>query len=557
MTEGAVTERAVTEGAVPERAVTAKAVTAKAPAPGVRRAMLWPHRWIGLVFGVLLSLVFFMGSLSVFAPEIDRWMMPETRPSHLASMAAPGVAAAPAAHSPALDPVVPPLVERLAAGRPPRRWTLTLPDSRTPVMVLRVRTAGGGAERMLTADGRLLPPPGTLGAGSFFYPLHYSLLLTSGFVGYWIVAFISVAMLVGLVSGVILHARIFKDFFTFRGWGQTRRAILDLHNLMGTLVLPFHLMITFTGIVIVLPIVLPAGVAALYGGDLLRFYDEAIGGYERPPSGIAAPLAPIDPMLAEARRLWGGGEPAAVIVTHPGDAAAVVRINRSTDDRISLDNKPLFFDGATGTLLRRPALGPVVAAHRFLSGLHVVAFDRPLLRWLYFLLGLAGWALIVTGLLHWLDRHRPAPGRPAGRGWRTLAALTLCGGTGLVVATLAMMLANRLLPMAVPARPFLEVGLFLAAWLGSALHGALASGGGTLPWRGQSRAVALLAVACVLANWIGTGDQPFRALARGDEAVAGVDLVLLAVAGTAFWAARRLGRRSGQRRLAMGAADAG
>ena len=57
---------------------------------------------------------------------------------------------------------------------------------------------------------------------SFHYTLH------GGLPGYWLVGWISMCMLVALISGVVVHKRIFKDFFTFRpgrasaaGWTRT------------------------------------------------------------------------------------------------------------------------------------------------------------------------------------------------------------------------------------------------------------------------------------------------------------------------------------------------
>ncbi|KAA0578657.1 PepSY-associated TM helix domain-containing protein [Azospirillum sp. Sh1] len=500
--------------------------------PALRAAMLWPHTWAGVTLGGLLMLIFFMGSLAVFASEIDRWMMPDTR---IGAVEAPDAAVS-------LDRTVVPLVERLAAGRAVRDWYVQLPDERRPVMALRVRTESGNAGGMATAGGTLLPPVGTLGASSFFYPLHYSLHLRAGFVGYWIVSFASVAMLAGLISGVIIHARIFKDFFTFRSWGQLRRSLLDLHNLTGVLVLPFHLMITFTGIVIILPIVLPAGVQALYGGNVQRFYDDALGNYSRPRAGIPAAAAPLDPMLAEARRLWGGGEPAVVFVYNAGDAASVVRINRDTGDRISLDVQPVFFDGVTGALLKYQPRGPMVAAHRVMSGLHFAAFEHWPLRWLYFLFGLAGCVLIGTGMLHWMEKRRVVHGLP-GVGWRSVAALTCGTTTGLLIATLAMMTANRLLPSGVPSRELVEVGVFFLTWIASAVHAAVRTRLDP-PWSGQCAAVALLAAACVVLNWITTGEHPVRAASAGDWAVVGVDAVLALTAAGAWRVSRRLARRA-------------
>lgn len=46
---------------------------------GFRQSMAWLHTWAGVVLGSLLFAIFWMGTLSVFDREIDRWMMPDTR----------------------------------------------------------------------------------------------------------------------------------------------------------------------------------------------------------------------------------------------------------------------------------------------------------------------------------------------------------------------------------------------------------------------------------------------------------------------------------------------
>ncbi|WP_421020983.1 PepSY-associated TM helix domain-containing protein, partial [Klebsiella pneumoniae] len=50
----------------------------------------------------------------------------------------------------------------------------------------------------------------------FFYPLHYSLTLNWMGLGYWIMGFAALIMLVALVSGVVMHRKIFRELFTFR-----------------------------------------------------------------------------------------------------------------------------------------------------------------------------------------------------------------------------------------------------------------------------------------------------------------------------------------------------
>ncbi|WP_431137986.1 PepSY domain-containing protein, partial [Psychroserpens mesophilus] len=68
--------------------------------------------------------------------------------------------------------------------------------------------------------------------------------------GYWIVGFAALIMLVALVSGVVMHRKIFRELFTFRPKKATQRSVLDLHNMTGVVALPFHFFFAFTGLVI-------------------------------------------------------------------------------------------------------------------------------------------------------------------------------------------------------------------------------------------------------------------------------------------------------------------
>ena len=90
----------------------------------LRHTMSRLHTWVGLVLGGVLFAIFWMGTLSVFDREIDRWMMPPTR---LAP--APAVSLDAAARAVAV----------MAPGA--AQWSMTLPSARTPT--LQVRLPGG------------------------------------------------------------------------------------------------------------------------------------------------------------------------------------------------------------------------------------------------------------------------------------------------------------------------------------------------------------------------------------------------------------------------------
>ena len=121
--------------------------------------------------------------------------------------------------------------------------------------------------------------------------------------------------------------------------------------------------------------------------------------------------------------------------------------------------------------------------------------------------------------------------------------------TGMVIAALSMLIANRLLPADLPARGDWEQYLFWGAWVLAFAHGLcrtapVASARMAPAWAEQCWAIAVLGVAAVLLNWVTTGDHLLRTIGSGYWPVAGVDLAILASALLAVLAARKLRRRA-------------
>lgn len=497
----------------------------------LRQAMLWLHSVLGLACAGVLFVAFFMGSLALYDSELDRWMLPQTRLS------------APAAEL-SLDRQIVPEVERLTAGQALEQWYVELPNSRVPVLRLQSWDLQdqGQSQFIDPATGRVVAATSSRG-GDFFYRFHYMLHLQAGSLGLLLVGLASMVGLLVIVAGVLIHVRLFKDFFSFRPDKAPRR-LLDLHNLSGVFALPFFLLILLSGLLISFPQYLPAGLLAAYPEQPGEFASEARDTFNRPPSGQPGRLASLDAMAAQAQAIWQGGEPAFVRVWHPGDAGAYVEISRSLADRLSSDGETLFFDGASGQLLHQSRLKPAAATYSLLAGLHVAHFQQPLLRALYFLAGISGCLMLASGLLYWIEKRRLR--LPEGRaGLRLMQVLAVSLITGLPLATLAMLAANRLLPATLAQRASWEVWLFFAAWLAAALHSSLSvyRSEHRAPWRAQCGLVALLALAALLLNGLTTGDYLWRTLGQGQWAVAGVDGVLLLVAGLAGGAWLRLARR--------------
>ncbi len=494
--------------------------------------MNWLHTWAGVVLGGLLFAIFWMGTHSVFDREIDLWMKPSTRVEAAQPIAVDSVARE-----------LQPLVGGAA------QWFMRFPTEREPTVRIGYRGASGPfVQRDVDpATLKLLPEEGTLAGTRFIFPFHYSLNVSLWSLGYWIVGLAAMAMLALCVSGVIIHRKIFTEFFTFRPAKKPRRLVLDLHNVAGVLGLPFHFIISLSGLIIFFSIYFPSTTELAYGGDRRSFNQEAFGNFSRPKANApAAASVPLDTLVAEASRLWEGGRPFFVRVWHPGDANSYVEIRRSYDDAVTMNLDLVYFDAATGAMLYKFTAAPVLTAQRFVSGLHFIQFHHWTLRWVYFGLGLLGCLLIATGYLFWLESRRTKHERLGLRGVRVVEGITAGSVTGIIVATLVFFVVNRLLPLGATflgqERAVLEVWAFYIVWLATFAHAWLRPG---KAWLEQCWTIAALAVAAVILNWITTGHHLGTSLTTAHlKAIAGMDLLLLLAAVIAGWAALRLARKA-------------
>lgn len=481
---------------------------------GLRQSMAWLHTWAGLLLGWLLFAIFLSGSLAFFKQELNLWSRPELL---------------------RLDPAPPPMTPaalaraeaRLHALAPAAQsWRLSWPDERRPATLLSWRepapapsAASGPAPAEAKAarprlEQRWLDPAtaeplavrASFGAGEFFYRFHFELrsAVQSRWIleGRWLVGLASLVMLVALLSGIVTHRRIFKDFFLFRPRAKAaQRAWLDAHNLCGVLVLPFLLTITFSGLMTLHSLYLPAGIAAAYGKDSAAYFAE-LGGESAAerrgrPAAVAAP-APLPllgeagwtRLLAQAQREWPGARIDSLALQRGADGRPQLELSRHEGERLQYRAPLLRFDALSGQRLQLlDTAAPAARVYGVLYGLHMARFADWPLRWTLFGFGLLGSALMATGLLLWSVKRRgevQRRGLAPGRGHRLVERLNLATVAGLPLAMAGLLWASRLLPLELAARPDAELRSFYAVWGLSLLAAALGCG-----WRGLWSAGAL------------------------------------------------------------------
>lgn len=485
-----------------------------------RQAFATLHSLSGVIASVLLVMVFWTGTLLVFDKEIDRWMLPETR--------LPAVS-----HEASVDTLLEENRARLATAA--GYIQIRRPTPREPFVQFRFTERATGATIVHFVDPATARPllTTTDKAGtSLLFALHYQLNITSSELGYWIVGALAILLLVLMISGIAVHRKLIDEYFVYRAGKKARRRLLDLHNLTSLVALPFNVFMPLTGLYIVFALLLPAPLSIAAQGDQGRLDREIYGGASTVPPGEPATGTSIDALIDRAEAVWrtrgGSGRADRLELKDLGtEGATLVVAEAYPADAVTISRRAMTYALATGQLLDDFEATPIVAAHGWLTGLHFVQFDHDLLRWLYFLAGLCGTAMIVTGLLFWLEARRRSNDTQAATGYRIVEATTIAGTTGLLAATAALLVANRLIDYWLNATVFvadLEQLAFFGVWGLALVHATVRRG---RAWSDQMIVIALLAITAVALNGMTTGDYPPVAIERGRVAVFGVDLVLL------------------------------
>ncbi len=526
---------------------------------GFRQSMAWLHTWSGITVGWVLYFIFLTGTAGYFSSEVNRWMRPEQPLSSTPMEPAAAVTLA--------------LATLRAEAPNAEQWTITLPD-RTVEPDLRVawRTPRG-ADGTPGTTGIVYPGRSTrnageapverpTGGGTWLYQMHYRLHYMDMNKAAWIVGFCSLCMLVSILSGVITHKKIFRDFFTFRP-RKGQRSWLDAHNVLGVLALPFHTMITYSGLVLLMLTYMPFILSAAYGPDAenqIAFFDASNPRLsEEGPAGIPAPLTEVEPLLAESERRGNVGRLLSIRARFVGDANARVIITHQRNAPLR-GNFQQMFDGVSGKSLEETPerTGPWLA-NDLLVGLHEGRYAGPVLRWLYFLSGLLGTAMIATGLTLWtVKRRERSSGGEQVRGLKVVERLNVGTIIGLPIGIAVYFHANRLLPVTFDGRGAWEAHALFIAWALTLCFAGLRPV--RRAWFELSCTAAFAFALLPLVNFLTTDRHLGTTLThdhwRVEWTLAGFDLTMLALgvlfAALAYGLRARSAQRQPQKELAAG-----
>lgn len=531
---------------------------------GPRQSMSWLHTWASLILGWLLYAIFVTGTLSFFQNEITVWMKPELHQS------------VPQATQVQQTQVA---LNYLQKNHPDATaWNIQLPNSRQNTTLITVRKQGedprarrGGTRITIdSATGQTLEARETRG-GSFLYRFHFELYGMPRMWSRWIVGIATLLMFVAIISGVITHKKIFKDFFTFRS-GKGQRSWLDAHNATAVLALPFHIMITFSGLLLLLFTIMPWGVERVYEGrgEFLQDQNRALvqENKKSKPSDVAsnknqpanaeqaqgtergekrrgrekkeaqpAELTNVAPILAYAQQEWKTNPIGTISIIAPNTNQAKIELRALYGESVAYRNvyASLQFDGVTGknitddsSSLKNPNIP--MGIYNIFTTLHEARGVDIALRWLLFLSGIVGTVMVATGLILWCVKRAPQQQKQGYKsfGYRLVEVTNIAAIIGLPIACAAYFYANRLIPADMDMRLNWEIRTFFVVWLLTLIYPIFRSS--RQAWLELLALATVLFASLPILNFMTGGQALWNSIAYGQWVIASFDLAMWVLA---------------------------
>lgn len=255
--------------------------------------------------------------------------------------------------------------------------------------------------------------------GEFLYRLHFLAQLNQVPIrigiapfGYFIAGLTSFLFLFALITGLLLHwDKIVSNFFVFRPFSKWKTVWTDMHTALGVIGFPYQFIYAVTGIVLIINSVLIIPFSQLlYDGNRDQVYQDL--GYSTPPQQtyLYAPI-PKDIHIADyislAQQKWPDAKLAQLYIKNYQDSSMRVIMNleprysqhfagsgvldiRVHDQHILSEKSPstdlTYLDQIRSILYR----------------LHFGDYGGYPGKAVYFVLGIMGCLVIISGILIWL-----------------------------------------------------------------------------------------------------------------------------------------------------------
>ena len=448
------------------------------------KALTNAHAWVGLIISTILFIIFFAGSLSLFREDIISW---ERDPYFTVSDDVENFS---------FDALISQVTQDYKVHTHGyfilQRPTAEQPSSNIYFEEEIVTQGNLGFKQdsqledpvddhidrhlIISPDGTILGDGNAFDWGNFLYHLHYNLHIPQ--VGLYFVGLVTLFFFVALLSGVVIHWRkIISKFFQYRKDGNKDK-LLDAHNLIGVMGLPFHIMYAFSGLVFNLLIVYQISYAvALYGGDQAKLFKAAgVVDVHIEETNIAVPVQGIDKLYLTAKESLGEVAITRISIDHFGDESASVTFRGDDKSQFSTRKEVTYHivSGRELYLTKNNYDNDIRGGLAVIASLHFGDFAGYSLRILFFVLGIGTCYIILTGNLMWLQNRANLLSEKQNKFvLRLVKAMTTGGFIGTIFATAVGFLCARLLPIELVDRSDLIGQIFFACLAASLIASLL------------------------------------------------------------------------------------
>jgi len=397
------------------------------------------HGWLGLVFSGLLFIIFFAGSIALFRQEINLWSMQPHFPVTSGQ-----------------DIGVNEVLKTALADRDydsQEHITLILPSQDShyykAYIDIKDREQEPHYDELLIdpVTGVIVNEGYKFDLADFIYRLHYNLNIPSG---KYVLGFVTLFFLFALISGIFIHARkLVSNFFQYRGEKHKRSQLLDMHNVVGVISLPFTIMYAISGLIFNLVIIYQVAFAlTVYKGDGEALLKDA-GFTTIAPEWLDKPVnhVDIDKLIAKVSHEYQVA-PRMLTIYNYGDESAVIQFRSQDTSEITTLYNVAYSLVDEGVMMKSDNDNPntLTVGMGVLRKLHYGNYASIDLRFVYLILGFGVCGLIITGNLLWLEKREKMRSFSV----RTLSVaryFTVLSSAGIIVSTSIAFLCERLMPI--------------------------------------------------------------------------------------------------------------
>jgi hypothetical protein len=254
--------------------------------------------------------------------------------------------------------------------------------------------------------------------GEFLYRLHFlaqlnqiPIRLGAPF-GYLLAGVVSFIFLFALITGLLLHwDKMVSNFFVFRPWSKWKTVWTDLHTALGVIGFPFQLIFAITGVILIVnSFLIGPYTKVLYKGDSkqlfadLEYSDTLSFKYAYQPLQTRFNL---NTLVQQVEKKWTQGKLTLVSIRNFGDdnMHVILQSKPNPQVRFSGAGKLVYRVRDHKILFEKSPLAPSTYVDKVKSvvyHLHFGDFGGRPLRVMFFVLGLVGCIVIISGILIWL-----------------------------------------------------------------------------------------------------------------------------------------------------------